>query len=131
MYRRSTVPAFCALIAAHPQRTAIEQSEITKRRPVIRSPPGCREIRELPGSARELEDMHPGLVAVGHIDEAAVVDLDVVRLDRSLAALAALRFDAARLGVRVRRRHEVADLLELVRVADVEHAHAGVESAHE
>src|SRR5690349_17106061 len=74
--------------------------------------------------------MHAGFVAIGHVDEAAIVHFDVVRLDGDLAALRSAIY-TARFRVRVRRRNEITDLLERVGIAHVERAHARVEPAHE
>src|SRR4051812_23871635 len=53
------------------------------------------EARDLARLAGELEYVHTGIGAVDDIDVAAIVDLDIVRLDRDLAALlAALDLDA-------------------------------------
>ena len=64
---------------------------------------------------RHLEDVQAAGEAIDGIDDAALVDVDVVQLDRA--------------GRRQRRRarHEVGDFLRLIRVADVVGAHAGIE----
>src|ERR1700747_915750 len=53
----------------------------------------------LPSLARELEDMHAGVGAVDDVDQAARVGLHVVGLDRDLAAVLAVDFDAALVGL--------------------------------
>src|SRR4051812_13242228 len=45
------------------------------------------EFRPLTRRSRELENVHPGVRPIDDVDEAAIVDLDVVGLDGGLAAL--------------------------------------------
>jgi hypothetical protein len=91
------------------------------------SPKSAREVRGAPGIAGELEDHEARVRTVDGIDVAAVIDLDVVGLDRDLAAVRAVDLDAPRLGLCVDRGNEVRDLARMVRVTDVDRAHAGVE----
>src|SRR6267142_2287692 len=80
----------------------------------------------------ELEDVHPGIGPVDCVDVAAVVHLEVVGLDRDLAALVAGGvLDAAPVGLVGGRRDVVAGLARMVGVGDVDRAHAGVEPGDE
>src|SRR6266487_3192893 len=90
-----------------------------------------RQARDRPRRAGELQDVQPGVGAVDHIDEAALVGLDVVALDRGLAAVLAADLEAARVGLLGDRRDEEADLLGPIRIAHVERADAGVEEGDE
>src|SRR5712691_6106775 len=95
------------------------------------TPLRLRQSGDRPRLARELEDVQPGVGAVDHVDEAAFVGLDVVALDRGLAAVLAVDLDAARIGLLGDRRDEEADLLRPVGIAHVERANAGVEEGDE
>src|SRR5258706_3136538 len=88
-------------------------------------------VRHLAGVSRGLQDMQPGIGAIDDVDIAAVVDVDVVGLDRDLAALGRAGADAALIGLVGHFRDEVADFLRMVRIAHVEGAHAGVEERDE
>src|SRR6266850_2667434 len=80
----------------------------------------------------ELEDVHPGIRAVDRVDVAAVVDVEVVGLDRDLAALGAGSvLDAALVGLGGGGRNVVARLARMVGVGNIDGAHAGVEPCHE
>src|SRR5947208_10667232 len=80
----------------------------------------------------ELEDVHPGVGAIDRVDVAAVVDLEVVGLDRDLAAFVAGGvLDAALVSLVGRRRDVVARLARGVGVGDIDRAHAGVEPGDE
>src|SRR4030095_10763443 len=85
------------------------------------------EFRDSPGAASQLEDVHAGICAIDDVDVSTIVDLDVVRLNRNLAALVAAFPDAAAVGVLRRRRDVVANLLDVERIANVERSHTGVE----
>src|SRR2546430_12360447 len=79
--------------------------------PRLRSGPGTTPLRlprsgDRPGAARELQDVQPGVGAIDQIDEAALVGLDVVALDRGLALVLPVHLEAARIGVRGDRRDE-------------------------
>src|SRR6266702_6603164 len=69
--------------------------------------------------------------AVDDVDIAAVIGLDIVGLDRDLASLAALDRNAALVGGLRDRRDEIADLLGVIGIADVERAHPGIEEGDE
>ena len=81
--------------------------------------------------AGQFEDVQPGIGAVDDVDVAALVGLDIVGLDRDLAAFLAVDRDAALVGRRGDRRNEMADLLGVIGIADVERAHAGIEEGDE
>src|SRR6266446_7548295 len=49
-----------------------------------------REVRDLPGLPGQFQNMQPGVGAVDDVDIAAIVDLDIVCLDRHFAALLAI-----------------------------------------
>src|SRR5262245_20942029 len=73
--------------------------------------PPLFEVPDLPRLAGQLEDVEAGVGAVDGVDVAALVDLDVVGLDRGLAALlAVLQRDAALVRVLGDRRDVVGDL---------------------
>src|SRR5262249_4149776 len=104
--------------------------------PRLRSGPGTTAFRLLqsrdpPRLARELQDMQSRIGAVDDVDEAALVGLDVVALDRRLAAVLAVDLDAAWIGPLRDRRDEESDLLRPVGIAHVERAHAGIEERDE
>src|SRR6266536_2648657 len=106
------------------------------RRGVPSSGPGTTalslwEAGDRPRRAGELQDVQPGVGAVDHIDEAALVGLDVVALDRGLAAVLAVDLDAARIGLLGDRRDEEAGFLRPVWIAHVERANAGIEERDE
>src|SRR6185503_10740344 len=67
----------------------------------------------------ELKDVHAGVGAVDDVDEAAVVHLEVIRLDRHLAAVSRGGLHAALVGLRGRGGDVVARLARMVRAADV------------
>src|SRR5207237_1698671 len=79
------------------------------------------------GGARQLDDVQARVRAVREIDEAAVVDLDVVGLDGDLAAIVAVDLHAALVGAGRHRRDEERGLARIERIADVDRAHAAVE----
>jgi len=64
--------------------------------------------------------VHAGVGAIHRVDVAALVHLDVVGLDRDLAALFGALADAAFLGSRRDRRNVVRDLLRTEGIANVE-----------
>src|SRR5204863_9127137 len=79
----------------------------------------------------EPQNVQAGVGAVDRVDIAALVDLDVVGLDRGLAALLRPLADAAPLGPRGDRGDVIGDLVRMERVADIERAHSGVEVGEE
>src|SRR6266699_6988329 len=79
-----------------------------------------RRSGDRPGAARELQDVQPGVGAIDQIDEAALVGLDVVALDRGLALVLSVHLEAARVGVRGDRRDEEAVFLRPVGSAPAE-----------
>src|SRR5439155_6266247 len=81
----------------------------------------------LPCGPGEPQNVHAGVGAVDRVDVAALVDLDVVGLDRGLAALFRPLPDAAPLGPRGDGGDVISDLPGTKGVADVERAHPGVE----
>src|SRR6266536_6406307 len=86
-----------------------------------------RQARDRPRRAGELQDVQPGVGAVDHIDEAALVGLDVVALDRGLAAVLAVDLDAARIGLLGGRRVDKTKNLRPVWSEDVEDANPSIE----
>src|SRR5262245_19990816 len=72
------------------------------------------------GFAGQFEDVHAGVGAIDHVDVAAVVGLQVVALDRDLAAVLAVDLDAALLGRLGDRGDEIADLLLRMTYVEVE-----------
>src|SRR5437879_10080267 len=92
----------------------------------------CRDLGCRP---REPDDVQSRARPVGAVDEAAIVDLDVVGLnhlgargsDLWIALRMADSIGAESHGVLVRRGNEIGDLLDGERVADVEDAGARVE----
>jgi hypothetical protein len=83
---------------------------------------------DLPRLARELEDVQAGVRAIDDVNIAAVVRGDIVRLDHPAAnAGIALIRPAPIVRVRGYRRNEERNILRVVRITDVEGAHAGIE----
>src|SRR5262245_24514180 len=89
------------------------------------------EVGDGAGRAGQLDDVQPGIGAVGQIDVATIVDFHVVGLDGDLAARGARHLDAALVGSGRRLRDEEAGLDRVERVADVHRAHARVEVGDE
>src|SRR6476659_1334357 len=85
----------------------------------------------LPRLSGQFENVHAGVGAIDHIDIAALVGFQVVALDRDLAAVLAVDLDAALVGRLGDRRDEIADLLRLVWVANIDGADAAVEPGEE
>src|SRR6266581_4696045 len=85
----------------------------------------------LPCGAGEPQNVHAGVGAVDRVDVAALVDLDVVGLDRGLAALFRPLADAALLGPCRDGGNVIGDLPRTKGIADVECAHPGVEVGKE
>ena len=81
--------------------------------------------------AGELQDVQPAIGAIDDIDVAALVGLDIVGLDRNLAALLALDGHATFIGLVCYRRNEIADFPGVIGIADVERAHPGIEEGDE
>src|SRR6266702_4262012 len=81
--------------------------------------------------SRQFQNVHSGVGAVDDVDVAAFVGLDIVGLDRDLAAVLAVDGDAALVGFVGDRRDEVADLFGMIGIADIERADAGVEEGDE
>src|SRR5258706_16091543 len=73
--------------------------------------------RIIAASFSHLQDVQAGVGAVDDVDVAAVVDVDIVGLDRDLAALARVRLDAALVGLVGGRRVVEDRLLRVGRVA--------------
>src|SRR5713101_613776 len=84
------------------------------------------------GLTFELEDVQAGVRAVDDVDAPAIVGRDVVRLDHLPADVrVALVGPAPEVGVRRHGGDEERYVVRVVRIADVECAHAGVEVRHE
>src|SRR5712692_3019608 len=107
--------------AGHPRKSGIATRALL-----------CRDLRRTP---REPDDVQSRARPVGTVDEAAIVDLDVVGLNHLGAGGSDIRI-AVRMAdsirakghrVLVRRGNEIGDLLHGKRVADVEDASARVE----
>src|SRR5438067_4368506 len=82
---------------------------------------------DLLGLTFELEDVQPGVRAVDDVDASAVVRRDVVCLDHLPADVwVALVRAAAKVGVARHGGDEERHVLRVVRIADVEGAHASV-----
>src|SRR4030095_7725360 len=77
------------------------------------------EVGDGAGRAGQLDDVQPGIGAVGQIDVATVVDFHVVGLEGALAARGPRHLDAALVGSGRRLRDEEAGLDRVERVADV------------
>src|SRR5580765_2690695 len=71
--------------------------------------------------------MQAGVGAIDSVDVAALVHLDIVGLDRDLAALLGTLADAALLCVLRYRGNVIRDLLRMKWIAHVHRAHPGVE----
>src|SRR5712692_1249032 len=108
--------------AGHPRKSGIATRALL-----------CRDLRRTP---REPDDVQSRARPVGTVDEAAIVDLDVVGLNHLGARGSDLRI-AVRMAdsiraeshrVLVRRGNEIGDLLHGKRVANIEDAGARVEA---
>src|SRR3989442_4908479 len=83
---------------------------------------------DLLGLALELEDVQPRVGAIDDVDEAAVVGRDVVRLDDLPADVGnASQRATPQVGRAGRLGNEGRHLRRVVRIADVDGSHAGVE----
>src|SRR5947208_3223321 len=114
-----------AALPIAPRPTTIASNRSTPRKLL------AREIRDRARLAGQRKDVEAGVRAIDRVDVAAIIDLDVVRLDRDLAAIGAVDFYAARIGLVRRRRNEVRDLARMIGIADVERANARVEMREE
>jgi hypothetical protein len=76
-----------------------------------------REVRRSPCAAGQLKDVHAAVCASENVDIAAIIDLDVVRLNRNLAALVDAFANAAAIRVFRRRRDIAADLFDIEGIA--------------
>src|SRR6266849_656470 len=83
------------------------------------------------GRAGELENVHARVRAIDDVDVAAVVDLDVVRLDRDFARFVRSRAHAPLVGLAGDGWNVERDLFGVERIADIHGAHAGVEMREE
>src|SRR4051812_21450597 len=110
------------------------------QRPATRRAPA--QTREWPATAswqpgdgarrpRQFQNVQAGIGAVDDVDVAPRVGLDIVGLDRDLAALLLVDLDASLVGRRRNRGNEVADFGGMIGIANVERANAGVEERDE
>src|SRR5712691_8205412 len=91
-----------------------------------------RKIGDGPGRAGQLQDMQPGIGTIDNVDITAVVDLDVIGLNRHLAGFpTAGEWDTALVGLRSDRRDIKSHFLGVVRVTDIHSSDAGVEVGDE
>src|SRR5262245_55023999 len=90
-----------------------------------------RKVRDFPGVADELQDVHAGVGAVDDEDVPAVVDIDVVRLDGDLAGVDAPGRNTPLIGVAGGGGNVEGDLRRIERVADVHGPDPGVEPGEE
>jgi len=58
-----------------------------------------RESGDLPGFSRQLKNVQPRIGPIDDVYVAAIVDLDIVGLDRNLAAILPVDLDAALVGL--------------------------------
>src|SRR6266446_3557230 len=90
------------------------------------------EIGDGPGLAGQLQDVQPGIGAIDNVDIAAVIDLDVIRLNRHLTGFpTAGDGDTALVGFVSNGRDVEGYLLGAVWVTDVYGPHASVEVGDE
>src|SRR5882724_5772846 len=90
------------------------------------------EIGDGPGLAGQLQDVQPGISTIDNVDIAAVVDLDVIRLNRHLAGFpTAGDGDTALVGFVSNGRDVEGYLLGAIGVTDVHGPHTGVEVGDE
>src|SRR5437867_1045820 len=85
------------------------------------------KLRDSTCRTAEFQNVHAGIGAVDDVNVAAIVDLNVVRLDRDLAALLRARTDAALVGFVGNSGNVIADFLRLQWITHVQSAHAGIE----
>src|SRR5258705_4915073 len=90
-----------------------------------------REICHAPRRAGELEYVQPRVRAIDDVDVAAVVDFDVIGLNRDLAAFVRASSHTALVGLRIDLRNEVGDLLRVEWIAYIKGADARVAPRHE
>src|SRR5215467_11177706 len=105
-----------------------------RRRPIFTALPNfpaLLQTRDRAGLAGEFENVEPRIGAIDHVDIAAIVGLHIVALDRDLAAVLAVDFDAALFRSLSNRRDEIAHLLGTIGVAQVNSPHAGIEPSDE
>src|SRR4029077_9415745 len=79
----------------------------------------------------EFQDMQAGIGAIDDVDITAIVGLDIVGLDRDLAAVPTFDADAALVGRRRDRGNEIADFPGMIGISDVERADTGIEESDE
>jgi len=85
--------------------------------------------RNRAGVAGQFENVHASIGAVDDVDIAAIIGLHVIGLDYDLAAVLTIHLDATLVGRRRDPRNEISDFFRVVRIADVNGAHAGIEVA--
>src|SRR5579872_5890137 len=90
-----------------------------------------RQPRDLASISRQFQNVQAGVGAVDDVDIAALVGLDIVGLDRDLAAILAVDLDAALVGRRRDRWNEVTDLGRMIRIANIERANPAIEPGDE
>src|SRR6059036_96853 len=96
------------------------------------APPRCErkrlgEVRNLPGVADELEDVHARVGPVDDDDVPPVVDVDVVGLDRDLAGRRVVVIAAPHVRVGRGGRDVERDLHRIEGIANIDSPHTGVE----
>ena len=78
-------------------------------------------------SAGQLNDVQSRVRAIHCINQAAIIDVDVIRLDRSLADPLALEARAKLDRIFGRLGYEIADLLRGERIADIDSTNSCIE----
>src|SRR6266404_798662 len=90
-----------------------------------------RQRGNLPSGTGQLQNVQAGVGTIGNVDISAIVDVDVVGLDRHFAPLRRSRTNAALVGFAGDRRDVIGDFLRMIWIADVDCAYAGVEMREE
>src|SRR5438552_14427507 len=89
--------------------------------------PSSLKLRDSTCRTGQFQNVHAGIGAIADVNVAAIVDLNIVRLDRDLAALLRARTDAPLVGFVGNGGNVIADFLRLQWIAHVQSAHAGIE----
>src|SRR5215813_11301017 len=93
--------------------------------------PASLKLRDSTCRTGEFQNVHAGIGAIDDVNITAIVDLNIVRLDRDLAALLRARTYAPLVGFVGNDGNVIADFLRLQWVAYIESAHAGIEVSDE
>src|SRR5579872_4562215 len=125
---RSTEPGISMCLDEPQDNLGIPGSQLTLRPGMTKR---LRQPRDLASFSRQFQNVQAGIGAVDDVDIAALVSLDIVGLDRDLAAILAVDLDAALVGRRRDRWNEVTDLGRMIGIANIERANPTIEPGDE